>query len=220
MIHTDLTAGYKLSICFQDDSKIRPHLKLLKCGANTDTNNQWKPTYSVQSVSINSHPGCNSTLLKLKSRDYNLRNCSFTTFGAWPRNTTRKSTTGITVYCRIFSVVVLYLFISNVVPVWPWMHHPLAPALWRPVDKRSLFFEGVNKKEGLAPVLSTFSARSPWSIGLRSGRNSFTWKLSCCHILEPLLCMSSIALIHCCPLPHTLTEHRGRKCRGWGSLLL
>lgn len=65
-------------------------------------------------------------------------------------------------------------------------------ALRRPVDNRSLFIK--SQQNGLTLFTGGCAPFVAYSSPLR--RRSFTLKLSCCHILEPLLCMSSITLIH------------------------
>ena len=61
------------------------------------------------------------------------------------------------------------------------------------MDNRSLFFKEPTKGVGSFTAGRTLFV--VYSSPLR--RKSFTLKLSCCHILEPLLCMSRITLIHC-----------------------
>lgn len=94
--------------------------------------------------------------------------------------------------------------------------------MWRPMDNRSLSLKSQQKELTLFTAGCTLFVI--YSSPLR--QKSFTWKRSCCHILEPLLCMSRITLIHPdhwlihtslnelpknCPLPAVWRRPKGRK---------
>lgn len=102
------------------------------------------------------------------------------------------------------------------------------PTALKPEDQwiTGLCFLKSQQKE-LTPFTAGCALFVVYSSPLR--RKSFTLTLSCCHILEPLLCMSRITLIHsdhwlprtslselpmgCCPLTAVCQRGRRRKCQ-------